>query len=401
MALYKAFLYKYKRKDGTRKVVIRVTSERVRAFVPTEIYIEEKYWSEAKGEVKITHELHAVYNHTLRKKIYELQDHETKERLNNITPSSNDIKKKDNQKTDDFFAYFEKRLAIIKQTRAENTWQRNYYSLVKIKKYVKDKLGNNFLPFKSITADFIDNYYIYLLSEKGLKNAPSTANKEMETISGLLSHATKRGILKNHKDPFLDFKKKKSIPNIARLAIEEIDKLYFMPITGQWSLYRDIWMVQFYSVGMRISDTITLKVSDISSGRLIYIMNKTGKKRSIPIAGRLQDILNQYSFGKNNDDYLFIKPITYSSVKSRTESQTAQMNRIIKDVAEHCKIANHQQIKTHTARHSFADIAIKKIKDIFALRDLLGHSDVRITQKYVAALSLGDNDELTDIIYHQ
>lgn len=396
MALYKAFLYKYKRKDGTRKVVIRITSERVRAFVPTEIYIDEKYWNDTKGEVKTNHELHAVYNHSLRKQIFELQEHETKEILNNKNPTSSDIKKKDDQKIDDFFAYFEKRLDIIKQTRAENTWQRNYYSLVKLKKYVKDKLGNNTLPFKSITADFIENYYIYLLA---LPNVASTANKEMETISGILSHANKRGILKNYKNPFLDFKKKKSIPNIARLSIEEIDKLYFAPITGKWSLYRDIWMVQFYSVGMRISDTIMLKVSDISTGRLLYTMNKTGRRRSIPISGRLQDIFNQYAYGKNNEDYLFVKPLRSSSVNSLTESQTTQMNKIIKDVAEYCGIINYKQIRTHTARHSFANIAIKKIKDIFALRDLLGHSDVRITQKYAAALSLGDNDELTDLIY--
>lgn len=397
MATYKAVLHHRKKLDGTKRVMIRITINRKPSYLATEFYLEEKYWNENKGEVKISHEMHAKYNFLIQNKIRDLQSVEVDELLQDNNLSAIEIKKIAVTGPEDFFSYFDKKLKVLKETRAENTYERNYYSLVKIKKYAKDKLNKNKISFKEINGDFIDKYYSYLLSKDGLNNSPATANKEMETISGVISSATKRGIVKNYINPFLDFKKKKSVTTIDRLDIDEVDKLYFSPITGLWALYRDIWLTMFYSAGMRVSDAIMLKVGSISGDRLNYAMNKTKKNKSILVGGRLLDIINQYSAGKQKEDYLFVKPKKNVVIKNHIESQTSQMNKIIKEVAKYREIK--KKIKTHTARHSFANIALKKINDIYALMELLGHSDVRMTQRYVASLDLGENDELMGKVF--
>lgn len=388
MATYKAVLHHREKLDGTKRVMIRISINRKISYLATEFYLKEKYWNENKGEVKLSHEMHAKYNFVIRNKIRDLQGIEVDEILQNNNLSAQEIKKMAISGPEDFFSYFDKKLKVLKDTRAVNTHDRNFYSLVKIKKYVKNKFNKDKLSFKEITGDFIDKYYSYLLSE--LRNSPATANKEMETISGVISSAVKRGIIKNYINPFLDFKKKKSFSVIDRLDIDEVDKLYYSPITGHWALYRDIWLSMFYSAGMRVSDAIILKV--VVGERLNYSMGKTKKNKSILVAGRLLDIIKQYSRGKNPGDYLFITPKKNVVIRNHIESHTSFMNKIIKKVAKYCKI--NKTIKTHTARHSFANIALKKINDIYALMELLGHSDVRMTQRYVASLDLGENDEL-------
>jgi integrase len=64
-------------------------------------------------------------------------------------------------------------------------------------------------------------------------------------------------------------------------------------------------MFAFYTAGMRVSDIITLKWSNIQNGRLIYQMHKTGKIHSLKLTNKARKILSYY-VPKEPDKYVFL-----------------------------------------------------------------------------------------------
>ena len=58
------------------------------------------------------------------------------------------------------------------------------------------------------------------------------------------------------------------------------------------------------------------------------------------------------------------------------------INKYLKDIAKKAEITKN--VTTHTARHSFADIARKKTDNIYNLSKTLGHSSIKVTEAYLA-----------------
>lgn len=135
-----------------------------------------------------------------------------------------------------------------------------------------------------------------------------------------------------------------------------------------------------YSSGLRISELINLRISNVSlSEALVRIFGKGSKERIVPIGDCALNALNKYIFNyrqellKQNSDYLFL------SVRGTKMSRQAFF-KIIK------KIASEKNIKTdispHTLRHSFATHMLNYGADLRIIQELLGHSDISTTQIY-------------------
>jgi site-specific recombinase XerD len=387
MATYKPVLHHRKKKDGTKRLMIRITKDRKTVYISTEIYIEDKFWNANKSEIKSSHDLHAVYNSAIKKQIYSLQESEAIALIEGNEKTSREIKKLSNKTISDFLSYFAQQNEALKATRASTTNERYEYSYKKLQKYVKTPE----LHFRDIDKSWIDHYYTYLLSI----NNTNTANKEIETISGLIKKAIAEGYINNYLNPFFNYKLKKAIVLKDRLNIAEIETIENLKLEGPIDIFRDIFLLQYYAAGMRISDALSIQIKNIQSNRLEYTMDKTSKQRSILIAGKLELIINKYIPGKAESYFVF--PILKINSRKQIESKTASANKALKEIAKLAKIT--KKITTHTARHSFADIARLKSKDIYSISKALGHSDIRITENYLSSLDMGENDDfLTSII---
>lgn len=138
-----------------------------------------------------------------------------------------------------------------------------------------------------------------------------------------------------------------------------------------------------YSCGLRVSEVISLKISDLFFEEgFIKVLGKGNKERYTPInyntqkyiAFYLKDIRNHISPQKGYEDTLFLN--------RRGKGLTRQMIfMIIKDLA--IKINLNKKIGPHTLRHSFATHLLEGGADLRAIQQMLGHESITTTEIYV------------------
>lgn len=73
------------------------------------------------------------------------------------------------------------------------------------------------------------------------------------------------------------------------------------------------------------------------------------------------------------------------------------INKYLKELATKAQIA--KKITTHTARHSFADIARQKTDNIYNLSKTLGHSSIKVTEAYLASFDQAAVDDTLDKMF--
>jgi integrase/recombinase XerD len=138
-----------------------------------------------------------------------------------------------------------------------------------------------------------------------------------------------------------------------------------------------------YSCGLRVSELIHLKISDLFFDEgFIKIVGKGNKERFVPIHFRAQKYIIMYmneirtflSIKKGFEDTLFLN--------RRGKSLSRQMIfMILKDLA--IKINLNKKISPHTFRHSFATHLLKNGADLRAIQQMLGHESITTTEVYV------------------
>lgn len=153
-----------------------------------------------------------------------------------------------------------------------------------------------------------------------------------------------------------------------------------------------------YSCGLRVSEIITLKISDLFFEEgFIRVLGKGNKERFVPIHSRAHQLIDLYIKTDRNkiepqrgfEDTIFLN--------RRGKGLTRQMIFIIlKDLAE--KIGLHKKISPHTFRHSFATHLLKNGADLRAIQQMLGHESITTTEVYVHL----DRNFLKDVLetYH-
>jgi integrase/recombinase XerD len=134
-----------------------------------------------------------------------------------------------------------------------------------------------------------------------------------------------------------------------------------------------------YSAGLRVSEIVHLKIADIDSGRMqILVAQAKGKKdRYVNLSPVLLDILRQYIKGYQPRPrlYLFESEQTFTAYPARTVQQ-------IFSNAKH-KAGIRKEVGIHSLRHSFATHLLDKGTDIKYIKDLLGHFNIRTTERYL------------------
>lgn len=144
-----------------------------------------------------------------------------------------------------------------------------------------------------------------------------------------------------------------------------------------------MFMFGIYS-GLRISDILQLRVRDIKDKQYIIIREaKTGKERKFPINDELKPILKSYISELDDYEYLF------KSRNGKNKPITRQQAYNILDGA--AKQFGLQSIGTHTLRKTFGYHAYQQTKDAVTLKEILNHSDISVTLRYI-----GINQDIKD-----
>lgn len=149
-----------------------------------------------------------------------------------------------------------------------------------------------------------------------------------------------------------------------------------------------------YSCGLRVSELINLKISDLFFDEgFIKVTGKGDKVRFVPIHIStmkyidvyINEIRNKINATKQDSDILFLN--------RRGKRLTRQMIfMILKDL---CAKANiNKNVSPHTLRHSFATYLLKEGVDLRAIQQILGHESITTTEIYVHL----DNSYLKEVV---
>ncbi len=134
-----------------------------------------------------------------------------------------------------------------------------------------------------------------------------------------------------------------------------------------------------YSAGLRVSEIVNLKMADIDSRRMqIFIRRAKGKKdRYVCLSPVLLDILRSYiqQYRPRPAIYLFESEQTGSAYPVRTVQQ------IFSNAKDKAGIT--KEVGIHSLRHSFATHLLDKGVDIRYIKDLLGHFNIKTTERYL------------------
>jgi integrase/recombinase XerD len=167
------------------------------------------------------------------------------------------------------------------------------------------------------------------------------------------------------------------------LSVEEIDLLLSQPDCSTQKGIRDRALLEFlYSGGMRVSEMIRVKLTDIHFD-LGYVecIGENGHARAIPLGKTCAEYLKEYIekarnyiIKGNETDVLF--------VNMRGEAMSRQgCFKIIRDYKEKSGIS--KEVNPHTLRHSFAAHLVANGADLKSVSMMLGHSDISSAQIYL------------------
>lgn len=132
----------------------------------------------------------------------------------------------------------------------------------------------------------------------------------------------------------------------------------------------------FYATGMRLSELINLKESDVDLyANQVKVLGKRNKERIIPFAAELKNLIKKYMDSKpeSSMDLLFLsdkgKKMSEKFVYTSVKMYLSQVTTIDKK-------------SPHVLRHTFATHMLNNGADLNAIKDLLGHANLSATQVY-------------------
>jgi integrase/recombinase XerD len=270
---------------------------------------------------------------------------------------------------DNFVSY----LHNIKKT-STNTELSYKRDLGKLSQYLEER---GITDVKDITAEILESYIVYL-GENHF--AAATISRNVASIKAFVHYLCKEEIIKENIAEGLKAPKiEKKMPEI--LTPEEVIWLLEQPKGDTPKELRDKAMLELlYATGIRVTELITLKVSDVNM-QMGYIICRDGsKERVIPFGAAAKKALTNY-LEKARNVMLFDLHSDILFVNCSGQPMSRQgFWKLIKYYAK--KAGIQADITPHTLRHSFAAHLVENGADLRSVQEMLGHSDISTTQVY-------------------
>jgi integrase len=212
---------------------------------------------------------------------------------------------------------------------------------------------------------------------------PSTINKTFSFFKQILNHLNREGIIDDRYKTFKypkGFQSKKVI-----LTEEEIRKFIdYKPTTKKLQKVKDLSLIQLMT-GLRYSDLINIRKTNILGNSLEIMNKKTKKYTSIPLHKELNTLLQKYDYD--------LSPLSLSNTN---------YNKYLKELMELAKVdtlvekfyfengemksvflPKYDLIGTHTFRRTFITQAILKGIPIHVIQSITGHATLKQLSEYV------------------
>ena len=240
--------------------------------------------------------------------------------------------------------------------------------------YVQDTLE---VDLRQVTTEEIQAYVSWML---GKGKSPASATRSVASLKSFYGYLVSIGALKiNPAKGVTAAKVERKYPQI--LTSKEVELFLEQPKCVDAKGYRDHAMLELlYATGIRVSELISLNLSDLNLSASLLRCESRGRERVIPLYHTAVKALQDY-----------VKDIR-PQIIADTEEQALFVNmngermsrqgfwKIIKYYQE--KAGIEKDITPHTLRHSFAAHLLENGADLRSIQEMLGHADISSTQIY-------------------
>jgi integrase/recombinase XerC len=228
-----------------------------------------------------------------------------------------------------------------------------------------------------ITASIVRSW---LAEMKGEEMTAKSINRKISALKSFFKYQMKTGVLEQSPmSTVISPKISRRLPSfVAEKDMETL--LQHVTFEDNWKGQTEKLVLQlFYATGMRLSELINLKESQLdSSYQQIKVLGKGNKERIIPVSADLLKELKLYTASKPREGNF-----TVENVFVNEKGKILQPRYVYGFVKRHlAEVTTIQKKSPHILRHSFATHLMNHGADLNAVKELLGHSSLAATQIY-------------------
>lgn len=266
---------------------------------------------------------------------------------------------------------------IKKQKNYSSNTARNYeIDILNFMNYLDSK---NF-DYLLVDYDFIKGYLMYLYNKK-LSRA--TVSRKLSTLRSFYKYLFNNDLIKTNPFKYVATpKKEKKLPKY--LGIEELEIIFNTPDLNESLGQRDRLILEMlYATGIRVSELVNIKISDIDFYRKeIKVHGKGNKERIDPFGDYCLDSINMFlEDGRKRILNKHNKTCDYLIINERGSKITTRgVEKIIDNIVKKAAVKKH--VSPHMLRHTFATHLLNEGCDIRTVQELLGHESLESTQIY-------------------
>lgn len=261
----------------------------------------------------------------------------------------------------------------IEKGLSENTVEAYTRDLRLYFDYCKDKnVDPNFVKIR-----FIQDFFIYV---QKFEFAITSRGRILSAIKGFYNYLFIEGIIDKNPSKLIAMPKiKRKIPDF--LSIDEVESIIRAIDLSKPEGERNKAIIEtLYGCGIRVSELVELKISDIYFKEgFIKVIGKGDKQRIVPIGRSALQQIDTYIkhsrtiIEKGSEDILFLN-------RNGAGLTRVMIFTIVKNLASLASI--DKPISPHTFRHSFATHLVEAGADLRAVQEMLGHSSITTTEIY-------------------
>lgn len=380
--------------DGSFAVYLRLTISSKVSYLATGIRVDKKNWDKKLGRLKNHAPLSMESNNFLEDRKNALK----KLLLNegNLSKSPKVILEMCRPRSVDFFVYVDQFLKI-RENRGQVETVETYTDYVnQLRKYKKE------IYLADIDEEWVNGYVRFLR----VSNNDATVSRKLKFLRGVMDIALKAKVVSENAFNLVAVKPSK--PKIKEIPTSgEISKLIesLPTLVGRQRLYVQVFLVQFFTRGTRISDILLLKRSSIVGDTIQILEQKNKSYKSIG----LHDYVKLWAEEWSDPVYMF--PVinwlpsdklsekeNRIAKKKAVSSGTTLVNKALRLVCK--KIGIEKKLTTHSSRHGFTTMAINKLQgDLRKVQGLVNHANFKTTENYAHDLNATNYAEEEKIIY--